>query len=127
MSRFDKEQIVKGFGEYIEKEVIYKMQDDKALQIMLTVAVTTVLANQSIVDKIFENQTVKDVLKYEEEKGYDLDDLFDNIKESINKFGYFPIIIPPISKLPFIKQAEKELKFHSSDVDKLKEYISTVS
>lgn len=117
--RVDKTKIINGLASYVENEVIPKISNDKAMQIILSVSVNAIKGNTALTDKIFDNDIVKIVGKFNNET-YDLDSLFAITCESISKYGYFPIKIPAIS---FISPTEKDLRFSSEDVELLKTYI----
>ncbi len=121
--RVDKNKLIAGFTTFIETEVIAKMTDDKAAQVVLSVAVKAIRVNPAIADKILGNGIVRMVLGYEDQDGkesYDIDSMASMISESISKYGYFPVVLPAV---PFISPREKELKFGPADVDRLKRYI----
>ena len=121
--RVDKNRLISGIASFIEAEVIAKMTDDKATQVVLSVAVKAIRTNPDIADRILGNSIVQMVLGYENQDGkesYDIDSMSGLISESITKYGYFPVVLPAV---PFISPREKELKFGPSDVDRLKRYI----
>ena len=118
--RVTKEQLVKGIAQYVENDVIPKMSDDKAMQILLDFLVNTVKANQKLTDMIFENNTVKMFCKCNEDGTYEVEEVFSRFSDSVKKYGYFPIVIPPIR---FVSFSEKTLSFTESDIAELKKRI----
>lgn len=118
--RVTKEQLVKGIAHYIKNEVIPQINDDKAMQIIANVAVNSIESNTKLVDSIFENNTVKALLKCNEDGTYEIDSLFSTISESVKEYGPFPVTIPPI---PFISPAEKTLSFTDSDITEMRKRI----
>ena len=113
-----KDQMVNGIVSYIDSDVIPQI-GDKATQIMASIAVKAVKANNKLVDAIFGNQTVKSLLN-ETDGMYEIDDIFRYIEESIQEFGPFPVIIPSI---PLISPDEKTLSFNSEDIQQMKRKI----
>ena len=120
--RVDKQRIINGFVSYVESEIVPKISDDKAMQIIISVGVNTIKGNSNIANKFFDNTIVSTIAKHEQIDGkntYDLDGLFSLTQNSISKYGYFPIIFA----IPFVSTTEKELKFSSEDIEMLKTYI----
>lgn len=118
--RVTREQIVNGITSYIESEVIPQINDDKATQIIASIAVKTVKANTKLVDSVFDNPMVKAILDVGEDGTYEIEGLFKTIEESVREFGAFPVELPAI---PFISPAIKTLKFNDKDVDEIKRRI----
>lgn len=121
--RVDKLRIINGIVSYIDSEVVPKIVNDKAMQIIISVGANTLRGNPSAADKLFSNGIVSAVAKHEVIDGkdtYDLDGLFSLVEDSVTKYGYFPITLPAI---PFVSPTEKELKFSSEDIEMLKTYI----
>lgn len=121
--RVEKQRIINGIVSYIDSEVVPKIVNDKAMQIIISVGANTLRGNPSTVDKLLSNGIVSAVAKHEVIDGkdtYDLDGLFSLVEDSVTKYGYFPIILPAI---PFVSPTEKELKFSSEDIEMLKTYI----
>ena len=121
--RVEKQRIINGFVSYVDNEIVTKMSNDKAMQVVVSICVNTIKGNNKLADKLFDNQIVKSIAKHENVDGkdtYDLDCLFSLTQDSISKYGYFPITLPVI---PFVSQTEKELRFSSDDIEMLKTYI----
>ena len=116
--RVRKSQLVKGFLNYIENEVIPQV-DDKTTQILASVAVKSVKANPAIADKFLENALVKPLLD-ENEDGYNIDTLFNAIGESISQYGSFTVTIPAV---PLLSPSEKIFSFKQSDFDEIRRRI----
>ena len=114
-----KADIITGLISYVEKEIIPKMSDDKAFQIILSVLVNTLRTNKTLTDKVFENDIFRTITKQDGDS-YDLNPLFDILTDSVSKYGYFPVTIPAI---PFVSPTEKELKFDAEDIKTLKGYM----
>lgn len=121
--RIDKNKIINGIVSYIDNEVVPKIVNDKAMQIIISVGANTLRGNPAAADKLFNNGIVATVIKHEVIDGkdtYELDGLFSMVEDSVTKYGYFPITLPAI---PFVSPTEKELKFSSEDIEMLKTYI----
>ncbi len=121
--RIDKNKIINGFVSYVENEVIPKMADDKATQIIISIMVNTLKTNTKQIDKILENEMVKSAIKHEVIDGketYDIDGIIALAQSSVSKYGYFPITLPAV---PFISPTEKQFKFNSDDIEMLRTYI----
>lgn len=123
--RIDKSKIINGIVSYTEKEVIPKLSDDKAMQIILSIGVNTIRGNSELTNKIFNNDIIKTIGQYDKsDSTYCLDSIFEYAIDSVNRYGYLPVKIPAIS---FISPTEKEMKFNSKDIEILKSYIEGVA
>jgi len=118
--RVTKNQIVNGVISYVESEVIPQVGEDKATQIIVSIAVKAVQANSKLVDSIFENQLVKTLLDADENGTYELDGIMKCIEDSLKQYGAFPVNLPAI---PFISNSEKTLAFSESDIGEIKRRI----
>ena len=117
--RVTKDQIINGVISFVETDVIPQV-DDKATQIIASIAVKAVKANTKLVDSVFENQLVKTLLDVGEDGTYEIEGLFKSIEESVREFGAFPVELPAV---PFISPTEKTLKFDAKDVSEIKRLI----
>lgn len=111
-------QIVNGVIKYAKNEVINKITD-KPLKMMLAAGVSALEINNSIADKIFQNDFVSKILN-EDAGMYDIDSAVEILEKTIDEYGDFPVVIPAIK---FLSPNEKELTFTSRDIRKLKGYI----
>lgn len=118
--RVTKEQFAKGIAQYAENEVIPQISDDKAAQIIASVAVKAIKTNTKLIDTIFENNTVKALFKCNEDGTYEIEEFFSMVTESIKEYGPFPVVIPPI---PLISPTVKTLSFTDADINELKRRI----
>ena len=116
--RVSKSQLINGFVDYIETEVIPQVED-KPTQIIVSVAAKAVKANPALADTLLGNSMLKALLD-ENEDGYEIGGLFASLKDSIKQYGPFPIDIPPI---PLISPVDKTLTFTESDVSELQRRI----
>ena len=91
-----KNQIVAGIIGFVQDEILPKMSRDRALQIGLSVAVNAAKANDRLIDTVFGNEVVKAVLEENSAGEYEIGELLDSLKQSIEKYGELPLAIPPI-------------------------------
>lgn len=117
--RVTKEQIINGVVSFMETDVIPQI-DERSQQIVFAIIVKTVKTNTKLLDSLFENQMIKMILNEDADKTYEIDELFDNISESIKQYGAFPVEIPPI---PLISPAGSTFKFSESDIADLRRQI----
>ena len=116
--RVSKTQLVNGIADYVENEVIPQIED-KPTQIIVSIAVKSIRANPKLIDPILDNPMFSALLSKNKE-GYDIENLFGSIEESVKQYGPFPITIPPI---PIVSPIEKTLSFSESDVSEMKRRI----
>lgn len=114
-----KDQIINGAISYAEAEVVPQV-GDKAMQIIIAIAVKAVRANPHLVDSMFENKTLQTFLKADDDGCFEIDDAFKYASEAVRQYGPFPIEIPAV---PFISPSEKTLSFGESDIAELKKQI----
>ena len=122
--RVTRPQIINGITAYIQQELLPKMDDDRALKILFSVAVNAIKANGKIVDKWLDNDIIRALMDDDGSGSYDIDRLMDWIRMSIEEYGAFPVSIPPI---PLISPREITLKLSSSDVASIKRQIETAN
>ena len=113
-----KDQMINGIVSYIDSDVIPQI-GDKSTQIIASIAVKAIKANNKLVNDIFANPTVKSLLN-ETDGEYEIDDIFRYVEESIKEFGPFPVIVPSI---PLISPDEKTLSFNADDIQQMKRKI----
>lgn len=118
--RVSKTQIINGFIDYIENEVVPKMGADRSMQIIIDVGANMVRTNSKLTDAIFAHPILASLLEQDDGGMYEIEKLFDTLEASVQKFGYLPITINPI---PIISPSEKELKFTTDDIAEIKKRI----
>ena len=116
--RATKDQMVNGIAAYIESEVIPQI-GDKATQIAAAIAVKAVKANARLMDSVFSNPMLKNLLQ-EKDGTFEIDDLFEYIRESVDQFGPFPVTLPAI---PLISPDEKTISFNADDIQRIKKNV----
>lgn len=111
-----KGQLISGLVRFAKTDVISKIPD-KPFRMTLSALVNLIEVRPEAADVIFNNPLLKS-----ENGMYDIDLLEQVITKTIDEYGDFPVIIPAIK---FISPNEKELRFTSEDVRKLKGYIES--
>lgn len=119
--RVTKSQIVHGLTDYIHSEVLPKLRDEKAMQIVMTIGLNAFLANSKTVNAVLENDIVKALLEDDGSGTYDISTVADAMRNAISQYGSFPLRIPAI---PLISH-EITLNLNSDDVDYLKQRIES--
>lgn len=106
--------MINGVVRFMKSDVISKIPD-KPFRMTLSAIVNLIEVKPEAADIIFESPFLKS-----ENGMYDVDLLEQIVTRTIDEYGDFPITIPAIK---FISPTEKELRFTSDDVRKLKSYI----
>ena len=115
-------QIVNGITAYIRDEVLPKMEDDRALKILFSVAVNAIKANDKLVDKWLGNDIIRALIDDDGTGHYDIERLMTWIKSSVEEYGAFPVIVPPI---PLVSPREITLRLGPSDITAIQRQIET--
>ena len=118
--RVTRNQIVNGLVAYIQQEIMPKMDDDRALKILFSVAVNAIKANDKLIDKYLGNDLIRALIDDDGSGNYDIERLMDWIRQSVEQYGAFPVAIPPI---PLISPREITLKLGPSDIAAIKRQI----
>ena len=111
--RVTRNQIVSGLAGYIQQEIMPKMDDDRALKILFSVAVNAIKANDKLIDKYLSNDIVRALIDDDGSGNYDIERLMDWIRSSVEEYGAFPIAVPPI---PLISPREITLRLSAPDI-----------
>ena len=114
------QQIAEGAAAYAENEILPKMKDDKTAQIMLSVGINALRANPGYLDKIVNKGVMQTLLDPDEAGTYEIDGLYHAVKDSLDKYGAYPVVLPPI---PILSPTEKTMKFDAEDIEALRKYI----
>ena len=120
--RVSKNQIVNGLVAYIQQEIMPRMDDDRALKILFSVAVNAIKANDRLIDKYLSNDIIRALIDDDGSGSYDIERLLDWIKMSVEEYGSFPVIVPPI---PLISPREITLRLGPSDIAAIQRQIET--
>ena len=114
--RVSKDRIIEGVAGYIQDEILPKME--RPVQIIMSIAVNSVMGNGKLVDSVFENDIVRTML-CGEGGTYDIENLMDSMRDAINEYGSFPVKIPAI---PLVSQ-EFTLTLNADDIEAMKRRI----
>ena len=94
--RVTKSQLVHGVAGFGQNEILPKMGNNKAMQILLSVGANTAAANAKLVDLFFGNQIVRAILEDDGSGTVELGGLADALRKSIDQYGSFPVQVPVI-------------------------------
>ena len=120
--RVSKSQIVHGVTGYIQDEILPKMGDEKAIQIIASIAVNAALTNEKAVDAVMENSMIRALLEEDGSRTYELSGIADAMRAAIEQYGSFPVRVPAI---PLISPHEIVLRLGAGDVDAMRRRIET--
>lgn len=120
--RVTRNQIVNGLTAYIQQEIMPRMDDDRALKILFSIGVNAIKANDKLIDKYLSNDIVRALIDDDGSGNYDIERLMDWIKSSVEEYGAFPIIVPPI---PLVSPREITLRLGPSDIAAIQRQIET--
>lgn len=120
--RVTKAQIVNGITRFVQQEVLPKMEDDRALKILFSVAINAIKANEKLIDKWLENDIIRALIDDDGSGSYDIDRIVSWIKASVEEYGAFPVSIPPI---PLISSKEITLKLSAADIAAIQRQIES--
>ena len=117
-------QIVNGLVDYIQQEIMPKMEDDRALKILFSVAVNAIKANDKLIDKYLSNDIVRALIEDDGNGNYDVERLMGWIRTSVEEYGAFPVIVPPI---PLVSPKEITLRLGPSDIIAIQRQIENAA
>ena len=118
--RVNKNQIVHGITDYIQSDILPKMANDRAMQIILSIAVNTALANNKLVDAVLNQEIVRALLEDDGTATYEVGKIADSMRTAIEQYGSFPVTIPAI---PLLSPREITLNLDAADVDSMRRRI----
>ena len=122
--RVSRNQIVNGLVAYIQQEIMPKMDDDRALKILFSVAVNAIKANDKLIDKYLSNDIVRALIDDDGSGNYDIERLMDWIRTSVEEYGAFPVIVPP---RPLVSPREITLRLGPSDIIAIQRQIENAA
>ena len=120
--RVSKNQIVHGITEYLQSEILPKMGDDRAVQIMLSIAINAAMGNNRLVSTVLDNELVRALLEDDGSGTYEIGGVIDAMRTAIEQYGSFPVRVPAI---PLLSPHEITLKLDASDVDAMRRKIES--
>ena len=118
--RVTKSQIVHGVADYIKEEILPKMDDGKAMQIIVSIGINAVTANTRLIDSVFENDMVKALLEDDGSGTYEIDGLANAMHKAVDQYGAFPVKVPAV---PLLSPKEITLRLDAADVDAMRRRI----
>ena len=118
--RVTKNQIIRGVSDYIKSEILPKMGDDKAVQIIATVAINAAAANEKLLDSVFSNEIIRTLLEDDGSGTYEIGGLADAMRGAMDQYGSLPVKLPPI---PFVSGGGMTLRLNAEDVDAMRRRI----
>ena len=118
--RVSRNQIIKGVADYIKNDLIPTMQNDRAVQIIFTIAVNAAMANSKLTDTIFDNEIVRAMLDDDGSGTYEISGIVDSMQAAIQQYGSFPVQIPAI---PLVSPREITVKLTADDVSAMRRKI----
>ena len=118
--RVTKKQIVRGVADYIKNEILPKMDGNKALQIVASVAVSAAAENEKATDSLFKNEMLLALLDDDGSGTYEISGLMEAVRKAIEQYGSLPIQIPSI---PFIAPSEIILRLNAHDIEAMRMMI----
>lgn len=122
--RVTKNQIVRGLAAFVSDDILPKLENDRAVQILATVAVHAALANQALLDSAFRSPMLQALLEDDGAGTYEIDGILGAMKAAIDQYGYFPVTIPAV---PLLSPREISLRLNSADVDAVRQHIESAS
>ena len=118
--RVSRDRLVQGVSEYVRSEILPKMGDNKAMQIILSIGVNAALANGKTVGAVLDNGVVKALLEDDGSGTYEIGAVAEAMREAVEQYGSFPVRIPAI---PLVSPNEITLSLNESDIDALRRRI----
>ena len=94
--RVTKSQLVHGMVGFVQNEILPKMSNNKAMQILLSVGANTAASNAKLVELFFSHPLVRAVLDDDGSGSVELGGLADALRKSIDQYGSFPVQMPVI-------------------------------
>lgn len=120
--RVSRNQIADGITNYIKNDILPKMENDKAVQIIGTIAINAAAANGRLVDAVFSNDIIRALLDDDGSGTYDITGLADSMRDAIAQYGSFPVKIPAV---PLLSPREITLKLDAEDIDEMRRRIES--
>ena len=108
-------QLVSGATKFAKNEIINKVTD-KNFKMVMSMLVNLIEVKPELADEFLKPMANANGM-------YDIDLLETVLCKTMDEYGDFPIVIPAIK---FISPTEKELRFNSDDVRKLRDYVMGV-
>ena len=120
--RVSRDQIIRGIADYAQNDILPKMGNDRAVQIMATVAISAAAANPRVADAVFGSEIMRSMLGDDGSGTYELGGIVEAMRAAIEQYGSFPVRIPAI---PLISPREIVLNLNCADIDAMRRRIET--
>ena len=117
-----KNALISGLAEFIERELITKI-DDRPLRILIATAVSTIKRNLSAADPILAHPIIAAMLSADGGGNYDVRTFTQALRDSLDRHGSLTIIVPPV---PMLSPQGITITLDADDVAKLESYIEEV-
>lgn len=124
MNKITSEQLVKGIMSYLNTEIIPCIEDPFTKIVLKTMTITAeskMPAYKKVVDDLLTNPFVKELVEVDNTGTFEVETLIDSLRKAVNECGELTIKVPPV---PLISPEEKVLGFNSTDISKLKQYLT---
>ena len=124
MNKINSEQLVKGVMSYLNTEIIPCIEDPFTKIVLKTMTITAeskMSAYKKVVDDLLTNPFVKELVEVDNTGTFEIETLIDSLRKAVNECGELTIKVPPV---PLISPEEKVLGFNSTDISKLKQYLT---
>ena len=116
---YTKKQIADALAKFIHNDLINDI-DDRHLKFSLTMAKKALRENPDLLDHFLASPIVSSVVK-EQDGMYDVDVFAKTLKNVLNEYESYSVIIP---KIPVFAPKDSVLKITSADVDKIIGYLA---
>lgn len=120
--RVTKSQIVAGLMAFVKEAILPKLEKDRAVQIIATVAVHAAMSNQKLIDSVFDNAMLRALLEDDGDGTYEISGIIGAMRAAIDQYGYFPVTVPAI---PLLSPHEITINLNAADVDDMQAHIET--
>lgn len=117
-----KDKLIAGLAEYIDRELIAKI-DDRPLRIMIATAVATIRKNPAAADMILSHPVVAAMLAQDADGNIDARIFTQALKSALDRHGNLTISVPPI---PMLSPQGITITMDAGDVAKIEDYIEEV-
>lgn len=119
---YTKKQIADALIKFINTDLINEI-DDMHLKFSLNMAKKALRENPDLLDHFLKSPIVSSVVK-EQDGMYDVDMFAKTLKNVLNEYESYSIMIP---KIPMFAPKDCIIKITSADVDKIVSYLEPVS
>lgn len=124
MNKINSEQLISGVIKYLNTEITPCIDDTFTKLVLKTFTITAeskMSAYTKAIDSTVNQPFMKDFLQTDEKGLFEIETLIDSLRKAVNECGELTVKIPPVK---FLSPEEKILSFNSSDISKLKQYLT---